>query len=399
MLRGCHILIAFLLASALPAAAQTSFVPGDVLERARSLGAKGAAAYCPANPNYWRGSLGSLLSQRPPIQLKGLNSRMDNSERIPASVAADRLADLTSSAAAHVMVTGNARVADQLLDVFTFWAKSGAFTQTKSCTRGGRLLDSCTEWRRADGKDLSDSKDFSKVQMTMAAARSAYFASVANHRREARAADHAAIRQWFAYFDGRHKTPSNIYLGLKTGWYWPAIEEAYSEGNARRAKSLTTKLVKGLDRLMLKDGSIKGRTTRGDRALWYHATALGEIMTAMEMARAQGVKLPRNMEAKLHNAVLLYVRALQNPANIDPWAKVALNSTYRPNYQDYRKDFWQNFFGHAWLHIYTYRYPETDAARWLAARIPRRSQSALFDSDTGLATGCIYNAARAARGG
>lgn len=381
-----------------PVAAQTTLVPEDVLAQARALGPSGAAAYCPANPNYWRGSLASLARSRPPDRIVGLNSRMDNAGKIPAVTAGEKLADLSSAAAAHVMVTGNPKVADQLLDVLTLWARSGAYTKTKSCTRNGRLTGTCTEWTRPDGKDLSDTKDFSTSQMVVAAARSAYFASVSNYKAQARAADHAAIRQWFAFFDQRNKTPDQVYLGLKTGWYWPAIEKAYSDGNRSRAKSLTSKLVRGLDKLMLKDGSIKDRTTRGDRALWYHATALGEIVTAMEMARAQGIKLPRNMEAKLHNAVILYVRGVQNPATIDPWAKQAHNATYRPNHQDYRKDFWQNFFGHAWLHVYVYRYPDMPAAKWLAARIPRKSQSALFDSDTGVATGCIYNAAKAARG-
>lgn len=377
--------------------AQTTLVPNEVLNQARSLGPQGASSFCPANPNYFRGSLGSLLGQRPPTKLVGLNSRMDNSNRLPAVVMGERFADLTSAAAAHVLVTGNSRVADQLLDVFTYWAKSGAFTQTKSCTRNGRFTGKCTSWLRSDGQDLSDGKDFDTSQMFMASARNAYFSSVANHRSASRAADHAAIRKWFAFFDNRHKKPDKVYLGLKTGWYWPAIEKAYTDGNRRRAKSLTSKLVKNLDKLMLKDGSIKERTTRGDRALWYHSTAIGEIMTAMEMAHSQGVKLPRNMEAKLHNAVLLFVSGVQNPANIDKWARVAHNAKYRPNYQEYRKDFWQNFFGHSWLHIYTYRYPEKKAAQWLSSRIPRRSQSALFDSDTGVATGCIYNAARAAR--
>lgn len=381
-----------------PATAQTALVPENVLSEARSLGSRGASAYCPANPNYWRGSLATLLKNRPPDKLVGLNSRMDNGERIPAHTAGERFADLTSAAAAHVMVTGNARVADQLLDVFTFWARSGAFTKTKSCTRNGRFTGACTAWTRSDGQDPSDGMDFNTSQMVIASARSAYFASVATYKAQDRAADHATIRKWFAFFDQRNKKPNEVYLGLKTGWFWPAIEKAYTERNLRRAKSLTSKLVKNLDRLMLKDGSIKDRTTRGDRALWYHATAIGEIMTAMEMARTLGVKLPRNMEVKLHNAVVLYVRGLQDPANIDPWAKVAHNATYRPNYQDYRKDFWQNFFGHSWLHVYTYRYPDQPAAKWLASRIPRRSQSALFDSDTGVATGCIYNAAKAARG-
>ena len=233
--------------------------------------------------------------------------------------------------------------------------------------------------------------------MFMMAARSAYFASVAGYRAEERAADHKAIRGWFAVFHARNKKPGDVYLGLKVGWYWPAIEAAYGSGNASRARSLTKKMLRGLDKQMLKDGSIRDRTTRGDRALWYHATALGEIMTSMEMARTLGVKLPKGMEGRLHKSVDLFVRAAQNPVAIDPWARVARNATYQPNRQEYRKDFWQYFFGHSWLHIYSYRYPEQPAARWLAGRIPRQSQSALFDSDAGVAAGCIYNAARAAR--
>ena len=118
------ILVALTVAAS-PAAAQTTLVPSDVLAEARSLGAKGASAYCPSNPNYWRGSLGSLASKRPPDRLVGLNSRMDNFESLGAARLLDDVANVSSAAAAHVMVTGNSRVADQFLGLLSRWAKSG----------------------------------------------------------------------------------------------------------------------------------------------------------------------------------------------------------------------------------------------------------------------------------
>lgn len=391
-------LAAFVLClSAASSHAQTSHVPPAVIAEARSLGYSGAARYCPADPGYFRGRLSDLRRVTPPDRLVGLTSRMDNADQIPAKVLLERFGDLTSAAAGHILATGNATVAEELMNVLTHWARSGAYVNTKSCTQNGRLTNACSAWTRPDGRDLSDSMDFSTVQMTMAGARSAYFGTIASYKASERAADHDAIRRWFAVFDARQKSPDQVYLGLKVGWYWPEIERQVTEGNTRRARSLTQKMLRDLDRLMLSDGSIKDRTTRGDRALWYHATAIGEIVTAMEMARTLQVGLPAGMENKLHQSVALFVRGVQDPAAIDPWARIAHNATYRPNQQNYRRDFWQNFFGHSWIHVYAYRYPEQPAAQWLASRVPARSQSAMHDADIGIAIGCIYEAARAAR--
>ena len=198
------------------AAAQTTLVSQDVLSEARSLGPKRAMAYCPANPNYWRGSLSSILNKRPPDRLLGLNSRMDNAQRLPAHVALEDATNVMSAAAAHVLVTGNARVADQLLDVLTLWARSGAYLNTKVCTKNQRWTGQCTEWTRSDGQDLSDAKDHSTTVMAMASIASSYNGSVANYQRQQRASDHKAIQDWL------NTSPPTCLKSFAKNWKWPA---------------------------------------------------------------------------------------------------------------------------------------------------------------------------------
>jgi hypothetical protein len=178
-------------------------------------------------------------------------------------------------------------------------------------------------------------KDFSAVQMSAAALRRAYLVAARSHARQERAADHAAIERWFGTFDDRMKRPTSVYFGLGLGWYWPAIDAAVMEGRTSRAKSLADKAVREAGKLIEGDGSIAERTTRGDRALHYHSSALNEIVVTMEMQRALGGRPPRGLEDRLHRAVNLFIRATQDHAVLDPWAREAHNATFRPGRQDW----------------------------------------------------------------
>ena len=51
------------------------------------------------------------------------------------------------------------------------------------------------------------------------------------------------------------------------------------------SKQLLEKAVRELDKIVLEDGSIKNRTTRGNKGLWYHHTGLIETMVTLETRR------------------------------------------------------------------------------------------------------------------
>lgn len=360
-------------------------IPDDVLASA-----SGRSSFCPSS------SVAKYATIKAPTKIAGYNSRMDNTRQVPgAQLLIEFVADM-STAAAFAVTTSDRKTKDQILSALSNWARQGALTETVTCTSGGRLTDDCPEWRNADGSDLSKGKDFSSVQMSVASLRRVYLMTVADFARDTRAADHDLILNWFAFFQKRMKTPDKVYFGLQMGWHWPAIDAALLAGNPGKAKSTATRIARSLDSLVLGDGSIKDRTTRGDRALWYHNSSLNEAFISLEMLRANGGTPSQALEEKLHRAVNLFVRSAADHSVIDPWAKEAHNAKYTPGYQDWDSDWWNSTWGGSWWHIYAYRYPDRPEAKWLAKKVSARSASAYQDEEAGVALGCIY---RTARGG
>ena len=54
---------------------------------------------------------------------------------------------------------------------------------------------------------------------------------------------------------------------------------------------------------MLQDGSLKDRTTRGDKALHYHNEAMSEVIITLELARKFGVATPKSLNERIEKAV------------------------------------------------------------------------------------------------
>lgn len=236
-------------------------------------------------------------------------------------------------------------------------------------------------------------KDFSTVQMAVSALQRAYWLAAAGHRTQDRAADHAAIRDWFAFFDKRMKSPTSVYFGLGVGWHWPAVDVAAARRGPAGARNAAGRTVRGLGKLFLADGSIRDITTRGNRALHYHSSALNETLVSLEMMRAAGGRVPSELESKLHEAVRLFIAGVRDPGALDPWAKEAHNAIYRPGQQEFDRAWWNRGFAGSWWHIYIYRYPERPEAKWLRAAAGPTSGSARADEQVGVALGCIYRAA------
>jgi hypothetical protein len=151
--------------------------------------------------------------------------------------------------------------------------------------------------------------------------------------------------------------------------------------------------------LINEDGSIQDRTTRGDRALWYHNSALAEIMVSMEYARAVNLTIPYTLETKLHKAVTLFLDGLDDHSIFANWAKERHNSKYDGMTQDWRDDWIEsgNMYT-GWLFMYPYYYPNHENTKRLRLRVPMHSTSANRDIDYGFGLGCLYNATAVARG-
>jgi len=201
---------------------------------------------------------------------------------------------------------------------------------------------------------------------------------------------HKKINQWFKSFYKRIKPVSKFYMGNSAGWFFPNI--ALKHNNNKNYKPLVKKLVKGADKWILKDGSIKDRTTRGNRSLWYHHTGLGEAFMILEIANAANVKLPKNYEKNILKAAELFQDGFVDNSILEPWAKKAHNSQASNGVQKFNKNLDGVSFNGPWFHIIQYRYPDHRTSKFLKSKMTTRARSLKSDEIAGIGIGCIYNA-------
>ena len=342
--------------------------------------------------------LRSLQTREPIHRISGFNSRMDNAWAVTGALEAERFAAEFGATSAAAFLAGDDDTRTALIEVLARWARADAFLGTDSCVTPDNYLvttGACGEWRQADGQDLSAMKDATHSTFLMAGLVRSYLALLADHAPAELAADHAAISDWITEgFAARLKRPGDVYFGLNMGWYWPNINLAMAQGRDAQAEDLLRRLQRDMARLVNGDGSITDRTTRGDRALWYHFTSLGEIVMSLEMVRAAGLTVDAAFEARLHDAVGLFLRAVDDHAAIQPWAQRAINATYDGVSQDWDRTGWANGnFAGSWLHVYPYRYPDHPNAIALRELVAPSAGSATSDIDFGFGIGCLYNAA------
>ena len=340
----------------------------------------------------------SLFSKNPPKRLFGYNSRMDNREKVEGAIQTDDFVLRMAEVYTDAWVSGSSKKKQAALDALYAWAEKDALTQTKPCAKNGHLLSSCSEWTQPDGQDPSDKKDHSTAQMHMMHLAYGYYLTLADFNTDD--PKHEKIQKWINKFFKWNKKPNDVYIGLDLGWYWPGVlrgtlENApnYSDWNP---KKLLKKALQALDKIVLEDGSIKNRTTRGNRGLWYHHTGLIETIVTLEMARKHGLKIPSSLEQRIERAGEIFIRGFQDHSYMDKWAKVAYRGVFTPGQQDFRKDL--NLpNGNAWLYIFSYRYPDADFTKRLDDIITQYPKNGRMDGYIGFGLGCIYATAKEAR--
>jgi hypothetical protein len=284
---------------------------------------------------------------------------------------------------------GKARVIKSLAR----WGNARGMLDTKSCVVDGFISQEeiCKEWRVPDGSDLSAMKDATFVTMFMAGMHRTYFLLLKNSNPQLND-EHEAVQRWLgAELKKRLKKPGDVYFGLNVGWYWPSIDQDIASGDIAVAKRKIKKLLEGVEKLILADGSIKERTTRGDRALWYHFSGLQEIIVSIQYAKSVGLDLPPKLETKLHEAVQLFLNGLDDHTYVSKWASVRHHAVYDGKTQDWN-DGWMTGgdMNTTWIYAYQYWFPDHPNAKRLAARIPKNSPSATQDVDFGFGLGCLY---------
>jgi len=344
------------------------------------------------------GQLISLSAAEPPRKIEGYNSRMDNRDGVIGAPESDlfflRLAEASTSA-----VFADDKVAGEIaLDAMYHWAKNKALTETKKCysSSTSEVAKNCGQgWKRKDGQDPDPTKDSGKVQAYVTHASYAYFGGLEKIGQDGE--QHNEIKGWLKTFEVRNKKPSNPYFGYDFGWHWPAIfKNRHKTGNCFSGecpKKLLKKLIQELDKkLVLQDGSLKDRTTRGDRALHYHNEAMSEVIITLELARKFGVAIPKSLNERIEKAGNIFINGFFDHSYMDKWAKVAHNAQYTPGKQRFQKDLNKLSYGTSWYFIFAYRYPESVLAKKINQLFMTGTRAAKRDLALGIGLGCVYRA-------
>jgi hypothetical protein len=203
---------------------------------------------------------------------------------------------------------------------------------------------------------------------------------------------HEVIQNWLGEFFKRNKAANSVYFGLDHGWFYPAILDSLRQGKS--PTSFVQKLLKDLDKQVYEDGSMKDRTTRGNKALWYHHDAVKEAMVSIEIARATGVEIPEKLNDKMRTAGAVFVNGYFDHSSLDKWAIEAHNAVYEPGKQDFKDILNHMPNGHSWFYIFSYRNPNALITLKLDGLILQDKNNAAKDGQIGFGMGCIYASAK-----
>lgn len=237
-------------------------VPADVLKNFSQIEKGNLRKFCGGEPKRAKRRLSKTLSSAVPMKIAGFNSRMDNIDNVQNAKLLDEFVLDFSRITTSYISQGNSDDGEIALQALFYWASNKAFLDTVQCSSNG-ILDSkkCTEWTEPSGQDLSLIKDHSTVQMHIMHLAYGYNMALKFYKRDD--SRHTVIQAWFEKFFTRNKAPSDVYFGLDHGWYWPKILKTQLQGKS--SVKMIDKLLQQLDEDILEDGSIRNRTTRGNK--------------------------------------------------------------------------------------------------------------------------------------
>jgi len=325
-------------------------------------------------------------------RIKGFNSRMDNESSVEG-VHSRQVRDKYLESITYAMVSEDLELKEKLFDKLYDWASEDALSATMQCysnaNKGQDILPACEgEWSDPDGQDLAPIKDATLVLELVMSLNYVYKLYFSDY--QPKDERHKVIKGWFESFYHRIKPARDFYFGNFAGFYFPNIAIQHSQN--KNYKSMVKKMVNGLDEWTLADGSMKNRTTRGNRALWYHHSGIGEAFIIMEIARTANVEIPASLEKKLLKAVELFHDAYLDHSVIEPWAKEAHNSQASNGHQKFQTSLdWVSNYS-AWFNIFQLRYPEHRTAKWLNQELTSKADSLKIAENIGVTLGCIHKA-------
>ena len=367
---------------------KSPFIPDDILSKYEDLPKEYKSKICGFN-NYKPKK--NIINKDLAPKILGYNSRMDNWKIVEGNHSRDVMKEYLA-AITYASVAENDEVKEFLFDKLYNWAKNNALSATKRCYTNSKdkpvLKDCQGEWSDPNGQDLAPVKDSTVAIQIVMGLNYIYNLNFTTYKTDD--PRHKKINQWFKSFYKRIKPVSNFYFGNSAGWYFPNI--ALRHNDNKNYKSLVKKLIKGADKSILKDGSIKDRTTRGNRSLWYHHSGLGEAFMIMEIANAANVKLPKNYEKNLLKAAELFQDGFLDNSILEPWAKKAHNAQPSNGIQKFNKNLNSITIDSQWFHIIQYRYPNHRTSKFLKTKLTTKAKSLKSSGAIAIGIGCIYNA-------
>ena len=326
-------------------------------------------------------------------RISGYNSRMDNNHLVEGEFSKEVFSKFIE-AAMYAQVSSDLEIKERLFEKLYHWSNNEALLGTTICYNrnpNDKVRPHCEgEWSDPDGQDLAPIKDAS-VSLDIALGLN-YIYPLFFLDYKADDFRHETIKKYLKKWQMRFPPSPEFYWGVQMAWMIPNIH--FKNQNNKKYIGEIKNMIKGANRWMNKDGSLKDRTTRGNRALWYHHTAVAEAFLAMEMARAHNVELPKDYEEKFLNAVDLFHKAYLDNSYITKWAKKGHNSQFdknKPDYQSFNRDLSSIAFGGYWFWGFQYRYPEHPFSQYLEEELPHNARNLKADDSIGVPLGCIYN--------
>jgi len=378
------------------ALSENFFVPKDIADLVSRATPKTRLKHCGSpNGNIYENISG--LAKKPPMRIKGYNSRMDNVDQTEGGREAETFVLLMSEAMSDAWAKHDLSKQEILLDALHNWASADALTKTKKCRQNKKKVNNCTMWKQTDGQDLSDSKDHTTTQQQVMFLAYGYFATLAEFKKDD--PRHLVIRNWISKFFSGNLNPNSKAKGFQAfgfGYRFPTLLEftlADPNKNSSKAKKMMSEGLDLADRLIFDDGSISGGTYRGNKGLSYHHSSMAAVVAALEVARKLGVKPPVGLEEKIERAGEVFIRGFNDHSYLDQWAKKADQGVYTPGRQDFYKT--MNIpNGNSWFYIYSFRYPESQITQQLDKMLSPYVGNGRKDGWLGFGLGCMYAVAK-----
>ena len=328
-----------------------------------------------------------------PNKIKGYNSKKDNAYDVEG-YHAEKVLEEYSKAATFSFITNDKEIKERLFNKLYEWAKDDALLETRQClirnpTRTIKEGQCENYWRDKNGQDpapLHDDTDAVMIAHNMYQIYHTYFVNF-----KTKDTRHETIKSWLKKWEKRTPMHVKFNFGIYMDWAIPNINFKYYQG--KEFQGLVKNLLNNINKNILKDGSIKNRTTRGDRALWYHSSALGEISYAIELAYVNDVKISDELLDKYEKAFNLMVKTLNDNDYIIPWARKSYNSTFdinNPGYQDFQNDLDRYSDNALFLHSLQFRFPDRPVSEYLKNNLSSKAYSLKRDTWIGISLNCVH---------